>query len=108
MGEENVNINKITPETKVVFSVKMFLSTIASILTIFVSFYLVAVAPKFDDTKEDIKEINERMDSMNDKMIEINNGIGVINGNIDGINNRFRDLNTIRDDHQNSGGSFGN
>ena len=106
MAGENGNIG-LSPDTKIVFSIKMFFSTIASILTIFVSFYLVAVAPKFDDTKEDIKEINERMDSMNDKMIEITNGIGVINGNIDGINNRFRDLNTIRDDHQDSGGSFG-
>lgn len=93
--------NSISPETKIVFTIKMFIITISTILGIFVGFYKLAIAPKFEEQSKNIESINN-------KIFEISSGIGIINGNIEGINNRFRDLNQIRENHDDSGGSFGN
>lgn len=100
--------NILNSDTKIEISLGKFIALLGSLLTIMFGFYLLVIEPKFDSMKDKFGEIDRTMTNMNTTLIEMNNGIGVINGNIQGINNRFRDLNTARNNNQNSGGSFGN
>lgn len=106
-----VNKEIINQDTKIVFTIKSFIATIGTILGIFIGFYTLVITPKFEATDNNIKDIIKKVDdgfAENSKqLMEMNNGIGIINGNIEGINNRFKDLNTIRNTNDNSGGGFG-
>lgn len=109
MADEEKSENKsINPNTQIVFSLKGFVATIISILSMFVGFHQMVIQPSIDGNRINMEKIqestDEKFDAINDKLIEISNGLGVINGNIDGINNRFKDLNSIKTTNQ--GGSF--
>ena len=105
MGEKGIGI---TPDTKIVFTVKSFFGLIGSILAIFFAFYTVIIVPKFEDIESSknnsINEIKESVNNINIQLMEMNNGIGALNGHIEGINNRFNDLNSARNSSHVVGG----
>jgi len=76
------NTNNISMETKLVFTIKTFITTIVSILTIFASFYFMVIDPRIDTAEE--------------------NGEKLLDAKIESLNTQFNDIKIlIERDHQN-------
>ena len=81
MGE---NENNISLETKIVFTIKSFLATIGSILTIFVSFYFMVVDPRIEKAEANAEKI------LDTKMEVITTQFGNLNTLIEKDHSNFR------------------
>jgi len=108
-----INLNANTP---VVFTLKTFLGTIGSILSIFIGFYYLAINPRLNKSEEfqktlyveqksyiagEFEDVNKAIDG-NSKAIGLNTNA------ISATNDRFFDLNKSIENLPNSGGSIGN
>jgi hypothetical protein len=107
-----INLNANTP---VVFTLKTFLGTIGSILSLFIGFYYLAINPRLTKSEEFQKTlyveqktyITSEFKNVN-KTIEGNSkAIGLNTSAISATNDRFFDLNESVKNLPNSGGSFG-
>jgi hypothetical protein len=106
---------KITPNTPIVFTLKGFLSTIVTILGLFIGFYKLAIQPAMKQSETHYKEmqdqqksfITEEFDDVKDLIKANTNAIGLNTKAIKANNDRFKDLNESVEDIANSGGSFG-
>jgi len=107
---------KITPNTPIVFTIKGFVSTIITILGLFIGFYKLAIQPAMHQSESHYKEmqdqqrsyIGEEFDDIKGLIKANTNAIGLNTKAIKANNDRFRDLNESVEDIANSGGSFGN
>jgi hypothetical protein len=106
------NKDKISLETQVNISMKMFLSLLGGMIALFFGFYSLVVAPKLTDHDKLIEENRtnqtEQLTEINKQLMEMNNGIGNLNGTVDGMNGRFNDLRDLRNDEENTSGGFNN
>lgn len=104
-NKENIErVATISMDTKVVFSLKMYLSTIGSIIGIFYLFYTLVINPQIKENKEKINKLTEVQIQ---QLIEYNNSITILNSTIEVLSKRFDDINTSVQSTSNTGGSFG-
>jgi len=96
-------MNRITPETKIEFTIKSFLSLIVTILGIFIGFYQLVIVPKMENTEkniiEKVVEVKEDVDNLNSNLSSVNTTVTV-------LSTRFSDLNNLNSIP--SAGGFGN
>lgn len=116
MGE---NVNNISSDTKIIFTIKSFLATIGSILTLFVSFYFMVIDPRIDKAEENAEKILEtKMEVITTQFDNIKELIEKDHGNFqNGIKSaidastantqRFKDVSAANISGGNSGGNSG-
>jgi hypothetical protein len=104
-------------ETKLVFTIKTFITTIVSILTIFASFYFMVIDPRIDTAEENgEKLLDAKIESLNTQFNDIKilierdhqNFENGINANKDASaanTHRFKDINQTVNNIENQGGS---
>jgi hypothetical protein len=109
--------NQITTESKIVFSLKGFITTITSILTIFASFYFMVIDPRIDTTEANTEKLlDAKIESLNTQFNDIKilierdhqNFENGINANKDASaanTHRFKDINQTVNNIENQGGS---
>jgi hypothetical protein len=109
--------NQITTESKIVFSLKGFITTITSILTIFASFYFMVIDPRIDTAEANTEKLlDAKVNTVNVQLIEIKKMIeqdhetfkNGINANKDASaanTHRFKDINQTVNNIENQGGS---
>ena len=107
------NTNNISMDTKIVFTIKSFLATITSILTIFASFYFMVIDPRIDTAeKNGEKLLNAKVELIDTQLNDIKllierdhqnfeNGIKAALDASTANTHRFRDINNT----ENQGGS---
>lgn len=96
----------IGADTQIVFTLKSFLATIGTILTLFIGFYTLVIVPKFNDTTKNQKEMFDEQKAQNkifyDKFDNINSSLGTLNGTIEELNKERLNQQIVG----NTGGSF--
>jgi len=86
-GEGDEVVSKITADTKILFTVKSFIATIATILGIFYGFYTLVIAPtekRFEAMFNDQKAQNV---IYYQELGKINGSIGALNATVQALNN---------------------
>ena len=106
-SEKEPKIKQIGAKTQIIFTMKSFLTTIGTILTLFFGFYQLVVVPKVNATEEQYVKMFDDQKEQNrifyEKLGNINSSIGSLNATIEALNKE----NTIRHNISNTGGSFG-
>lgn len=107
-GDNTPKINQINANTQIVFTVKSFFATIATILGIFYGFYQLVVVPKIEKTEKNYETMFNDQKEQNrifyDKLGNINSSIGTLNATIEALN---KQSNNNQQPISNTGGSFG-
>lgn len=108
--------NNINSETKIEMTISRFFALIGTIIggliTIFSSFYFVVFLPKVETEIESLREINQmNIELFNaeikpylEQIEKMNGRVGNIETQVNGISGRFNDLNSLRNELNNSGG----
>ena len=110
MGEEldNIKQGQISPNTQIVFTIKMFftglLSIIGGMIGIFYFFYNIAIKSDIDENKTEINNLTTKIETFNNDLNGLNISITNLNNSINGLNQRFNDLNNLHNTSNNSGG----
>ena len=94
--------------TVVQFTLKGFIGTIITILSIFVSFYFMVFEPRADKVETYQKELMMiQKTDMDTQFKTVNKGINANQQSIVNLTTRFKDLNDAVDDISNTNGGFG-
>lgn len=119
MGEENIEPTKITLNTTIEFTIKSFIATIFTILSIFASFYFMVIDPrissaeinaekmletKINDLKEDISDLRKIVEDSKTDKENINNNLNKL---IDATINNTRNSSAYQNTENNGSASAG-
>ena len=89
----NTKIMAITKETKIEFSIGWFLSTIGSVITIFIAFYFSIQKPDNDSIKEQMKEHFElREKYLEEKFKHIDESVQGFSSGLSNLNTQVGEL----------------
>ena len=105
----------INANTPIIFTVKSFLATLGSLLSLLVGFYFAVLVPSMKTNVEHQKELYEQQkeyittqfNGMKKSMDKNTNAIGINTSTLNATNARFNDLNTTVGNLQNTSGGFG-
>jgi len=102
MANNKNNIQQITANTQIVFTVKMFFTVIGSILGIFYLFYTLVIKDTMDDLKAESKELRNIASTLQ-------GSVGTLNSNVESLSQRFNDLKELKNNETttNTSGGFG-
>jgi uncharacterized membrane protein YgaE (UPF0421/DUF939 family) len=107
----------ISFDTKIEFTIKTFLTTVGTILTIFASFYFMVIDPRIDRAEVNAEKLLEiKTENINNQLIDIKgliekdhevfrNGIKAALDASTANTHRFKDINDVANSSPNRGGS---